>query len=56
MIDTYILNNYRKWSRDYGFFEKPNPIFIPKKHTKQTYAAQQRAAKRRRNVKTRASK
>lgn len=28
-----------------------DPIFIPKKHTKQSYAAQNRAAKKRRNNK-----
>ncbi len=30
----------------YQFVDKPNPIYIPRKHTVQTYRSQQRKAKR----------
>jgi hypothetical protein len=33
--------------------DNSSPIFIPRKHTKQTYAAQRRAALKRRNNKSR---
>lgn len=33
-----------------------NPEFIPQKHTKQSYRAQQRAAKKRRAIKAKSSK
>lgn len=33
------------------FGQQPNPIFIPRQHTKLTYAAQNRAAKKRRKQK-----
>ena len=31
--------------------QSPNPVFIPNKHTKMSYAAQNRASKKRRNSK-----
>lgn len=33
-----------------------NPVFIPQKHTKQSYRAQQRADKKRRAIKAKSSK
>ena len=34
-----------------SMIQSPNPVFIPNKHTKMSYAAQNRAAKKRRNSK-----
>ena len=43
MIDYYDLYRDLKLM---SFSDSPRPIFIPKKHTKQTYRSQQRAAKK----------
>jgi len=43
LLDKFMFGGGRK---SYG----SNPIFIPRKHTKQTYRSQQRAAKKRRRA------
>lgn len=50
---SLITNTYDGALIDYSITESINfssPIFTPRKHTKQSYAAQNRAAKKRRKV------
>ena len=49
--EIYELVNYSMPFYGTGVIIQSNPIFIPNKHTKQTYRSQQRAALKRRRAK-----
>jgi hypothetical protein len=50
----YMAYKQHNMSGYYNLFIKgENPIFIPRKHTKQTYASQRREAKQRKKRKNR---
>lgn len=50
MLPTFYIKNYN-YQEDIIFSKEPTPIFLPKKHTIESYRSQQRRAKKRRKNK-----